>query len=145
MDQVQTILTSSGMRVTANRTAILKLFIAGHKSFNLSGLNNLLSHTIHRVSVYRTLSDLVDAGILNRFTDTEGTIQYHYRVKGNVKVAGSSPRFRCKDCDKVTSLPQLPQTYYEKIMDEGYIHHSSLIFEGICRECSSLKGELSSD
>lgn len=129
------------MRVTANRTAILELF-TGHKSFNLSGLNNLLGHSIHRVSVYRTLSEFVNAGILSRFTDTEGTTQYHYQAGGVSEVPSSTPRFKCKDCEKVTSLPRLPQAYYQKIMEEGHVHGSNLIFEGICHECSTLKAEL---
>ena len=131
----ENILSGNGVRPTVNRVAILDVFITENKSFPHARLMKILGDNINRVSLYRVLSDLVEAGILCRLINSTGAAQYHYLQHASDKFT-LSPHFKCNTCEQIVALPRLPATYLTQILDLGTIEHSSLLIEGVCQKCT---------
>ncbi|WP_149243012.1 transcriptional repressor [Dyadobacter sp. 32] len=138
MDQTKQVLIDSKVRPTPNRIAVLEIFLREHKSLSHGRLQCMLQYEIDRVSLYRTLLDLVNAGLLFRLIDSEGVAQFHYRkIEGNSNSHDAiTPHFKCKNCEEIAALPNLPTTYLQHISGFGHIQNSRLLLEGICLECA---------
>lgn len=138
MSQTEQILIKSRVRPTRNRIAVLDIFMRDHKSLSHSRLSSLLDQHIDRVSLYRTLIDLVNAGVLSRLVDSEGVAQFHLS-QNTTSESLLMPHFRCRTCEEITALPDLPPSYVRQISNCGQIEQSRLLLEGICLECSQVK------
>ncbi|WP_215236543.1 Fur family transcriptional regulator [Dyadobacter linearis] len=136
MDQIKQILIGSKLRPTPNRIAVLEVFLKEHKSLSHGRLQCMLQYEIDRVSLYRALIDLVNAGLLSRLIDSDGVAQFHYcKMQGNNHDT-LTPHFKCKNCEEIAALPDLPKTYMQHISAFGHIQNSRLLLEGICLECA---------
>ncbi|WP_051664144.1 Fur family transcriptional regulator [Dyadobacter crusticola] len=137
MGQTEQVLIESKVRPTANRIAVLEIFLQQHRSLSHARLQCLLNHQIDRVSLYRTLLDLVNAGLLTRLVNSEGVAQFHYRKPKSRGEGILTPHFKCNHCDAITALPALPSTYIKRVSSIGHIQDARLLLEGICLECAN--------
>ncbi|WP_026632145.1 Fur family transcriptional regulator [Dyadobacter alkalitolerans] len=135
MAQVKKLLIKSKVRPTPNRIAVLDVFLREHKSLSHGRLQCLLNYEIDRVSLYRTLLDLVSANLLTRLVDAEGVAQFHFRQAKTKQEGILTPHFKCSSCEGITALPTLPETYIQQIASIGRVQQSRLLLEGICNEC----------
>ncbi len=114
------ILRAAGLRVTAARLAVLRLF--GEQRGPLSHndvVEALASGEFDRATVYRNLVDLVEAGLLTR-RDLGDHIWRYERASRSEEPEGIHPHFVCTSCGEIACLPavtvvlpenaQLPQS-----------------------------------
>ncbi len=129
------ILRENGFRVTRLRVKILDLLMHTDRSYSAPQLFNHFGQREDRVTIYRTLSDLEQKGIFNRFLDTSGTACYVFYPG----YSALSPHFRCNRCGHMLVLPALPEEYMQHIQMHE-VEKTSLLFSGICRECLRATG-----
>ena len=120
MQTAKNTLVNKGGHPTTNRITVLDIFIGKGKSFSHARLMTILGQNINRVSLYRTLSDLVDAGILNRTMDSNGVLQYYF-ANGQSDNLPLNPHFKCKNCEQIKALPMLPAAYLNQILSLGHV------------------------
>ena len=135
MDDINVLLTCKGVRATPNRIAVMKVFLKDHRALSHARVGNLLGRKIDRASVFRALRDLSKAGILEKVMDSTGTALFHFSGEKQYALSDLHPHFKCKTCDQITALPELPRSYINMIANCGQVRHDNILLEGICLSC----------
>jgi Fur family transcriptional regulator, ferric uptake regulator len=133
------LLEGVGLRRTIAREVILR---------HLAGASRPLSHpeilrklqgdgSFDRVTVYRTLGTLQEAGLLHRIQGTDGAWRFCvHRSQASGRCAGNHIHFLCSRCDQMTCLPE--QTLPWVTAPAGAtIHSKQLVVHGHCAACIS--------
>lgn len=136
------LLRAHGMRVTPVRCQVVALLhrLAGAKThqqvldeFGAEGLE------MDRVTVYRTLNSLTEAGILHRITGVDRTFSYALHAAPHLPQAHSDdhPHFVCEQCSLTFCLPEVPIEVSEIRAPKGFTcHHTEVKVFGLCPDCS---------
>jgi Fur family ferric uptake transcriptional regulator len=99
-------LKAAGLRVTGPRLAVLEELARTTEPVSHAELvERLTPRGLDRVTVWRNLTTLVEAGILAR-TDLGDRTWRFERATGVDHVGGAHPHFVCIDCKKVSCLPE---------------------------------------
>lgn len=137
----ETLLRSSGLRVTRAAQTVLELL--EHTSQPLTHDDVVAAYTAaagevpDRVTVYRVLDRLVDAGLCDRRVGADRVNRFSRHVE-----AASGNTFECDQCHKVLALPSDPEL--PKVMSrlgrelrkQGIdTRHTALTLHGTCGEC----------
>jgi Fur family ferric uptake transcriptional regulator len=104
--QWRTKLKEAGLRTTAPRMAVLRYLETADLPVSHSELVRLLSEDgFDRVTIYRNLKDLAEAGLVAR-TDL-GDHTWRFELQGQRESHLSThPHFTCTSCGTVSCLPQ---------------------------------------
>ncbi|WP_170061075.1 Fur family transcriptional regulator [Spirosoma aerolatum] len=138
MTEAEHLLHQNGIRITAIRTAVLRLFMQSRKAFTHADLERAFDNQLDRVSLYRCLLTLTEAGIIQKFIDYGGNSLYFYEV---LTSANRHPHFKCSHCETIVCLPALPEAYLNALTDYQ-IDTFHLLVEGTCNACrQALAGE----
>ncbi len=128
------ILKNNQLRITESRVTVLELVIAKDSAITQRELHEHPKFLGHRVTLYRTLKQMEEAGVLEKIADREGEIYYALKLKEGHKEEHLHPHFNCKKCSRVICLNeidlpkiQLPQGYDKE--------HISLMVYGVCDLC----------
>jgi methylated-DNA-[protein]-cysteine S-methyltransferase len=131
-------LRAHGLRVTPQRRAILSAFTS---SGDHLGADDVLGRArralpeVSRATVYNTLSELVQAGVLQVFGSTE-PVRYE-RDGGR-----HHQHFRCLACRNLFDVLPRGQEHLD-LSEEGFtIERATIVLEGTCPECSQLEAAL---
>lgn len=136
-DRFDDYLQSRGMRNTQQRRHLLNLAFKQPSYFDADQLMEQLPSRgqpdyVSRPTVYRTLNEFVDAGLLKRF-ELEGRAVY--QPESGVD---QHDHFFCNECRKLSELksPELSRLV-TSIAAEGHfqVHSHRLVVKGICAEC----------
>jgi Fur family ferric uptake transcriptional regulator len=135
------LLTSVKLDATANRLRILE--VIGNNGFPLSAGDIFetleRSSSINRVTVYRILDLLVDAGVIERIST--GGRAFYYGLAPNDYHA-PHPHFYCKLCGQMDCLsPESLQVETEPLWKTfpGRIDKVEVRVDGVCKNCLRLK------
>jgi Fur family ferric uptake transcriptional regulator len=123
------------LRVTETRKQILQQFESGEALSQVT-LEQQLSGTCDRTTIYRTLKSFEDAGLVHQVTDGTGLLKY-------ALCHGSCPpqqhqhshaHFRCQQCSTTHCLEgvQVPQV---KLPNGFSTSSRELIITGLCPRC----------
>ena len=88
-------------------------------------------HTLNRVTIYRNLNRMVDAGELTRFTHPE---------KGTLYEQANRPHhhhFFCKTCEATFELPGCGLSLKEQTPAGFSVEGHEVFLNGICAACAS--------
>ena len=85
------------------------------------------------------LSQLTEKNILCKIIDFSGNTSYIFD-KNYSEDKTHHPHYKCKSCNDVLELPELPNEYLEKLK-ELRIDNFHLLAEGTCKECDNPKNE----
>jgi Fur family ferric uptake transcriptional regulator len=98
-------LRTAGLRSTAPRVAVLRELEAATAPMSHADLVELLGDEGYdRVTIYRNLTDLTEAGLVRR-ADL-GDHVWRFELKREEKAhQGTHPHFTCTDCGTVSCLP----------------------------------------
>lgn len=130
-------LQSRGMRVTRQRRAIVEEIFSRHEHFDADELQGRLqpnsgSTDVSRASVYRTLKELVDAGLLRKMNlDGRAVYEHDYGY----------PQHDHLHCDRCGKLIEFHSDELKRLREEVASAHRfratghRLIIIGICEEC----------
>jgi Fur family ferric uptake transcriptional regulator len=127
-----------GLRVTQPRVAVLAVLSKASRPLSHGDLVDALGgQGFDRVTLYRNLNDLAEAGMVRR---TEvGDRVWRFELKpDNATHAGHHPHFTCTDCGSVSCLPdkaikiavtgRLPRSVRERSVE--------VTLRGLCDRCS---------
>ncbi len=131
------LLTSAELEPSFNRVRILE--VIGNNGFPLSAGDIFRtmerSSTINRVTVYRILDLLVDAGVIDRISS--GGRAFYYGLAPNDHHA-PHPHFYCKRCGRMDCLsPASLQVESDPLRKTfpGRIDKVEVRVDGICKHC----------
>ena len=134
-------LQSRGMRVTQQRLALVDHVFSRHEHFDADQLMEQLPSSgqeghVSRPTVYRTLGEFVDAGLLRKFVLNGRSVYEHdYGYPQH-------DHFHCTECNQ---LFEFENEQLVKLREElGREHHFKvtghrLIITGVCDQCSAAR------
>lgn len=97
---------AAGLRSTAPRVAVLRELEAAKAPLSHAELVETLGNEGYdRVTIYRNLTDLTEAGLVVRADLGDHVWRFELRREGGAH-AGSHPHFTCSDCGTVSCLPE---------------------------------------
>jgi Fur family transcriptional regulator, ferric uptake regulator len=96
-----------GLRSTAPRVAVLRELEAATAPLSHADLVDALGHEGYdRVTIYRNLTDLTEAGLVVRADLGDHVWRFELRRSGGKAHSGTHPHFTCTDCGTVSCLPE---------------------------------------
>ena len=129
------LLEKSGLRKTKARIAVLKV---------LGATDRPLSHQeiaarketgfLDRVTLYRTLSTLEQAGLLHRVQGLDGVWRFSGHRTRPGECGGNHIHFLCVDCNRMSCLPEQPLPWLEGPAG-AEILGKQLVVYGRCARC----------
>jgi Fur family ferric uptake transcriptional regulator len=137
-DRFVEFLQSRGMRVTQQRLALVEQVFSHHEHFDADQLIDQLPGSgqpghVSRPTVYRTLGEFVDAGLLRKFIlNGRAVYEHDYGYPQH-------DHFHCTQCNRLLEF-ESPELL--KLRDEVAGEHRfrvtghRLIITGVCDECS---------
>lgn len=130
--KAKAILKENGLKITQNRINVLVAFLGSEKAFSLSDLEKLFHYSHERSSIFRNLKTYAEKGILEKFCNASGTAVYTLNL--HKPDCDGRSRFKCKDCETVVSLPNLPAEYLQ-LLGKNKMESMNLFIEGTCEHC----------
>ncbi len=135
LERFEEFLKSRGKRVTQQRRMIVEEVFAQHDHFNADELSDLLQKSqrdVSRPTVYRTLTELVEAGLLRKMTlGTRSVYEHDYGYPQH-------DHLYCEKCDK---LMEFQSDELIRIREEAAREfqfkasgHRFIVY-GVCEEC----------
>ncbi len=131
------ILKQYSQRTTNGRVALLELLMDSPKAFALSEIEKLLSISIDRVTIYRTINTFEAVGLVTKMVDYRGICLYMFNHKDHSAIS-THPHLRCRECERVVCLPCLPNEYLNTL-EKYEIEEMYFLMEGVCPECQASK------
>lgn len=130
-------LQSRGMRNTEQRRALIKVVFSEHEHFDADQLLERLpekgsSGYVSRPTVYRTLNEFVDAGLLKKF-DLDGRSVYEHDYG-----YPQHDHFYCTRCHQLIEFQdsELTEQIERVVADNNFQMRShKLLISGICDPC----------
>ncbi len=133
---IQSLLKKHKLRRTPARSKILELYLDRNHALSHKEIEDVLSDSHDRVTIYRTLSTFEEKGIIHRVFDNNPSIRYalcgtecnHDHHHDN------HIHFNCISCNKTYCLEhvQLPHIQIPSSFKTNKIHFFA---EGICEAC----------
>jgi len=132
------IIRRAGLRVTQPRLAVMHVLTKSSRPLSHADLIDALDgQGFDRVTLYRNLNDLADAGIVARTEVGDRVWRFELR-SGDDTHTGTHPHFTCTDCGAVSCLPEnvvrinksgrLPRSVREQSVEVS--------LRGVCDRCS---------
>ena len=140
-DRFVEFLQSRGMRVTAQRLALVDRVFSRHEHFDADQLIDQLPRSgqeghVSRPTVYRTLNEFVDAGLLRRFVlNGRAVYEHDYGYPQH-------DHLHCTECNR---LLEFTSDDVIRLRDEVAREHHfrvaahRLIINGVCEDCAKAK------
>lgn len=137
-------MAGNGMRCTEERLRILDAAFAARRRFSAPALAAALEADgfhVSRTTVYDSLRLMVDAGILRKTIDTDGTSVYEVSTPNNHKV-----QLYCHRCGKTkeVSLPDTGREILKRRYWGFYAEGYQLRIDGVCSRCMRAAKEAAS-
>ncbi|MFY2560945.1 Fur family transcriptional regulator [Corallococcus terminator] len=129
---------ASGLRSTAPRVAVLRELESATAPMSHADLVDALGDEGYdRVTIYRNLTDLTEAGLVVRADLGDHVWRFELRRSGS-EHSGNHPHFTCTDCGTVACLPEesiriasskgVPRAVAQKSVD--------VQLRGVCDRCA---------
>jgi Fur family ferric uptake transcriptional regulator len=137
MKKTTQLLKTTGLRRTTAREAILQLLTNAGRPLSHQDILKRRKGTgsFDRVTVYRTLETLQQAGLLHRIQGTDGTWRFcRHKYESSGKCAGNHIHFLCSKCDRMSCLPEQPLPWVSPPAGAS-IHSKQLVVHGHCAAC----------
>jgi Fur family ferric uptake transcriptional regulator len=137
-ERFEEFLQSRGMRNTEQRRSLLDYVFSGHDHFDADSLMEKLPRKgepghVSRPTIYRTLNEFVDAGLLRRFElDGRAVYEHDYGYPQH-------DHLYCKQCQRLIEFrsDELLQLRDGVAREHRFrVTSHRLIITGICEECS---------
>jgi Fur family ferric uptake transcriptional regulator len=134
---IHELLKSHSLRVTSCREAVLDAFLNGDHAISQPELEKKFNQQFDRVTLYRTLSSFVDAGLLHRVPDAEGSARFALCTGCNSKThTDEHVHFKCNTCGNTHCIDNLKVP--SVTAPSGYIFtQTSYLVQGICPLCNT--------
>ena len=134
-NELENILTSKGVKPTANRMLVLKELERSSHPVNLADLEMSL-YPMDKASIFRVLELFSEKDIIHVIEDGSRSLKYELcHGKDHHSLTDQHAHFYCEKCGAVECLEDvdLPQIAFP----ENYkVKSVNLMFKGICSKCN---------
>ena len=130
-------LREAGLRITKHRICVLaKLLTEARPISHLELLNLLADYKFDRVTLYRILSTLKDAGLVHQVQGTDGIWRFCAHDEINGKCPGGHPHLLCEVCGQMICLSNQKMPHFE-VPSDFKVTHKQMLILGICANCQA--------
>lgn len=137
-DPLRDRIRATGLRATAARIAVLRVLTqVGTPLSHAEVAEKLADGGFDRVTVYRNLVELADAGLATRVDLGDHTWRFEVRNEGATEHNSEHPHFVCVDCGEVSCLPGVSVNVSKGKGSDGAIGEiTEVLLKGHCGHCS---------
>jgi len=140
IERFQEFLDSRGKRFTSQRRLLVETVFSRHEHFEADDLVEELAYRseeprVSRPTVYRTLSELVDAGLLRKISLPSGRLVYEHDYG-----YPQHDHLYCQKCRKLIEFQSDALIQLRAALAEQYqfqVTGHRLIVQGVCLDCRS--------
>jgi len=134
-EKVNKLLISAKLKQTGPRRTILDVLLKSNRPQTAEEIIIKLGKASpNKVTVYRTLDSMVDAGIVHRaFVDERSR---HYEMADRCSERQCHPHFVCTDCGRTSCLHDVSVSMATNPPAGFIIHRQQVRLEGLCPECA---------
>jgi len=139
MQAVQ-LLRSAGVRATRTRLQVLEVLIRIGYPLSQPDLARVPElEGSDRVTLYRTLNLLREAGLVHSVQGIDGTWRFCARLPAGTGCPGDHPHFLCLRCGRMICLTgqRLPHV---EVPADVQVHGKQLVVYGLCSACADEGG-----
>lgn len=136
-DEIRTLLREASLRSTASRVAVYRwLATATGPVTHADLVEALASEGFDRVTLYRNLVDLTEAGLVSRTDVGDRVWRYELRDPDATEDESRHPHFTCTSCGVVSCMPEL-RIDPVSMLGRGRprIHLDEVLLKGRCEGC----------
>lgn len=135
-EDIKEILHRAGIKNTPKKRVILKFLIESNLPISANSLHKecLKEIELDSVTVYRTLLQLKEGGVIKDIVGSGGVVHYEYQ-RDDFK---AHPHFQCEECDALICLGALgfeDAIYLSNMANSHKVNSINLTLKGICEEC----------
>jgi Fur family ferric uptake transcriptional regulator len=136
MNEIEKLLASKDIRVTAMRLLIYKFLAEKKIAVTLSDIENVFEK-VDRTTLYRTIKTFEEKAIVHQINDGTGITKYALCEQGcNCEIETDLHlHFHCNNCGETICLTdhKIPQIS----VPEGFVSENvNLVVKGVCDKCS---------
>lgn len=137
-DPLRVRIRAVGLRATAARIAVLRELTQANTPLSHANVSEKLADAgFDRVTVYRNLVELADAGLASRVDLGDHTWRFEVRRETSKEHNSEHPHFVCVDCGEVSCLPGVSVNVTESKGTKGPVGKiTEVLLKGHCGNCS---------
>lgn len=138
MVQAEVLLREHGLKVTTTRLLILKALLDRHRPTSPQELlESFPEHGIDQVTVYRTLTTLVENGVAQPVSTIDGSRRFEVHACEGCRI--DHPHLQCRRCGELDCLEEgvLPPAIIPTRLGGYLIDEAKLYLFGICPACQA--------
>ena len=136
-EALRTLLHGKNLRSTPSRLAVLELLIDAQGPLSHAEVAvQLMERGFDRATLYRNLTDFVDAGLASRADRGDHIWRFEFK-RSPTHDERSHPHFVCNDCGAVSCLPELtlPVAPANPAGKPIIRTVSEIVIKGQCQDC----------
>ncbi|NLH43428.1 MAG: transcriptional repressor [Planctomycetes bacterium] len=133
-EQARHMLRETKLYCTEARVAILRVLLEANGPLRQDQIAGWESHKLNKVTVYRTLDSLAEAGLVHRaFLQNRA---WHFELADHCSEKQCHPHFTCTNCGVTRCMTDISLPL-AKIPQKGYvISRQQVRLEGLCPACA---------
>lgn len=134
--EIQDYLKAHGLRKTAFRIELLKLFIKSKHSLSHQNIRERITSTQDKVTIYRGLNAFLEKGLIHKVLDANNVFKYALCLEEHDQETPTHnhAHFLCNECNNTFCLYEVKLPIYKNIAGFQVVN-SKLILEGYCPDC----------
>ena len=136
-EELRALIRECGLRVTSARVAVCEILSqAGTPLTHAEVAKALAARDIDQATVFRNLTDLVDAGLIRRME--VGDHLYRFEWRGDDQANTGHAHFVCVECGEVTCLTDLKPATPAALQRAGknvIRDVTEVLYKGHCSSC----------
>jgi len=138
-ERVELLIRQTGARTTAARMKVLAFLLAQQAPVTHREIEIALdehAEPMDRVTLYRTLDWLTDAGLAHKVLGTDRA--WHFRANEVDAMHRQHAHFKCHRCQKLVCLDGMPKLARMPSLPAGYQGMEiELTIKGVCADCAA--------
>ena len=131
---LEKLLISKQIKPTPHRLKVLEYLKHAKVAVTHADIQNNFSGIIDRVSIYRILISFEEVKLICKLVDSNSKVCYIFLNPPNEYKSMHPLHFKCKNCNDVLALPELPESYLD-LLKGLRIERLNLLVEGTCPKC----------
>jgi len=134
-ENITKFLESAKLKKTKPRMEIIEVLMKSNRPKSAEEMISVMGKSgPNKVTVYRTLDSMVEAGIVHRAFLSQGS-QY-YEMADKCTKHQCHPHFVCKDCGATRCMPEVSVPMATNPPAGFIIERQQVRLEGLCPDCS---------
>lgn len=137
-EKINKLLESAKLKRTGPRRTILEILLAGNRPQTADEIVSAMGNTRpNKVTVYRTLESMVDAGLVHKAFVEERS--QHYELADKCTEHQCHPHFVCTDCGRTSCMHDVSVSMATSAPAGFVIERQQVRLQGLCPKCNQAK------